>query len=217
MPEPVDTVWKRKNLWIQTVSGKRFDYHHPDARISITDIAHALSMMCRFGGHIDHFFSVAHHSVLVSQILETTCPQWKLRGLLHDAHEAYLCDIPSPAKWAVNEESDKGYEQLADSIQSAILRKYCQDSWSQTPANDELEYADCIALIMEREALFSVSLEDKLEYREALGVTETDILESGTSVETIIGDGVNDNSEWMSADPFAHGKQAFINCFLELV
>jgi len=89
-------------MWMQSYTGKQFDPLNPDpALIDIDDIAHALSNICRFGGHSSRFYSVAEHSVLVAEEL------WNLHhdadlalaGLLHDAAEAYLGDIPRPLKY----------------------------------------------------------------------------------------------------------------------
>jgi hypothetical protein len=68
--------------------------------VFVPDIAHALSLICRFTGHVDVFYSVAEHSVRLSRVLRAN--QYPvddcLWGLLHDASEAYLADIPSPMK-----------------------------------------------------------------------------------------------------------------------
>lgn len=82
--------------WIQTYTGKRFWPLDPRAEeIDIEDIAHSLSMTCRYGGHSEHFYSVSEHSVLVSYFVPKEYALW---GLLHDAPEAYSADIPRPLK-----------------------------------------------------------------------------------------------------------------------
>jgi hypothetical protein len=82
--------------FIGTFSGVRFWPLAPDpAKILIDDIAHALAHQCRFGGHASKFYSVAEHSVHVSQLC---LPEHALWGLLHDASEAYLVDVPRPLK-----------------------------------------------------------------------------------------------------------------------
>ena len=87
---------ERKGDWIATHSGKRFFPLDPRLEeIDINDIAHALSHQCRFSGHCVQFYSVAQHCVLVSQMCDQADA---LYGLLHDASEAYLADIPSPLK-----------------------------------------------------------------------------------------------------------------------
>src|SRR5664280_563271 len=81
---------------ITTFSGIRFWPMLPNpADIRIEDIAHALINQCRFGGHAREFYSVAEHCVRVSQNCR---PEDALWGLLHDASEAYLSDVPSPMK-----------------------------------------------------------------------------------------------------------------------
>lgn len=70
-----------------------------DDDIDIRDIAHSLSMQCRYAGHATRFYSVAEHSVHVAQwLLPKHGPDVALEGLLHDASEAYLVDIPRPVK-----------------------------------------------------------------------------------------------------------------------
>lgn len=86
----------RKGDWIQTFTGKQYWPIDPRVEdVCIEDIAHALSLMCRFGGHCKRFYSVAEHSVLVSQCVPD---EHRLQALLHDAAEAYCVDIPRPLK-----------------------------------------------------------------------------------------------------------------------
>lgn len=81
---------------MQTFTGKKFWPLDPRPEdVHIEDIAHALSLLCRFNGHCNEFYSVAQHSVLVSQIVS---PTNSLPALLHDASEAYLGDIIRPVK-----------------------------------------------------------------------------------------------------------------------
>jgi hypothetical protein len=106
--------------WTQTYTGKRFYPNAPRTDdVDIVDIARALSMQCRFNGHIKRFYSVAEHSVLVSRIVEerysaaakgrwpydrddpwgrAKCANIVLKALLHDASEAYLGDMVRPVK-----------------------------------------------------------------------------------------------------------------------
>jgi len=83
--------------WIQTHTGKAFDLVNPSPdAVDLRDIAHALGHICRFTGHTRLPYSVAHHSLLVADLVE---PEHRLQALLHDAHEAYVGDLSTPLKW----------------------------------------------------------------------------------------------------------------------
>lgn len=87
--------------WILTNSGRPFDLLNPRAEnVITTDLAHALSLVCRFCGHCAHHYSVAQHSLLVAYIIEKEggTPEEQLAGLLHDGTEAYISDLTRPLK-----------------------------------------------------------------------------------------------------------------------
>jgi len=86
----------RKGDWMLTYTGRVYWPVDPRAdEVNIEDIAHSLAYQCRYGGHCLSYFSVAEHSVLVSRLLP---PELRLVGLLHDATEAYVSDVPRPLK-----------------------------------------------------------------------------------------------------------------------
>lgn len=106
--------------FIRTYTGKNFDLLNiACSEIDIEDIAHSLSNLCRFTGHTKSFYSVAQHSVIVSEIVEAMDygPKTQLMGLLHDATEAYLTDISRPLKLL---SAMKGYRKLEEELEKRI-------------------------------------------------------------------------------------------------
>jgi hypothetical protein len=117
---------KRKGDFIRTFSGIDFWPFDPRTNeIDIVDIAHALSNICRFGGHCRKFYSVAQHSVHVSTVLEMERFNWtkfkteSLIGLLHDAPEAYIGDMVTPVKKHL-----RSFKKVDSGIWSAIALKF---------------------------------------------------------------------------------------------
>jgi hypothetical protein len=96
-----------------------------EGQICIEDIAHALALINRLGGHTQIPISVAQHSVFVS----TLCSRREsLCGLLHDASEAYLGDVVSPLKYSPRM---RDYLSLEETLQTRIFAKYgCADMGS---------------------------------------------------------------------------------------
>jgi uncharacterized protein len=117
-----DYYYHPNEPWIQTFTGKRFAPLNPVIEsIDIEDIAHSLSMQCRFSGHTKFHYSVAYHSILVSEFCDS---KDALAGLLHDASEAYLVDIPKPLKEAPE---FSAYKRIENKMQSKIFEKYGLD------------------------------------------------------------------------------------------
>ena len=87
--------------YLQTVSGRFVNPFDPDPdQLDAADIARALANVCRFGGHARSFYSVAQHSVIVSELVEARGGDAEdaFAALMHDATEAYLGDMPHPIK-----------------------------------------------------------------------------------------------------------------------
>lgn len=79
-----------------TRTGRVIDFEDPSPdEISLEDIATGLSQVCRFSGQISRFYSVAEHSLHVAAHMPSHLKVW---GLLHDATEAYMGDVPRPVK-----------------------------------------------------------------------------------------------------------------------
>ena len=86
---------------MNTYTGKRFEpLKMTPEDVSLRDIAHALSLLCRGGGHIKYFYTVGLHSLNCAR--EAASRGWSdrlvLACLLHDASECYMSDVPSPFK-----------------------------------------------------------------------------------------------------------------------
>jgi hypothetical protein len=134
----------RKGQWIQVSSGIQFWPLDPrPEEILLEDIAHALSNMCRFGGHVPAgFYSVAQHSVLMTN---NVAPEFKVAALLHDATEAYLVDVPRPIKPVLT-----NYHEIEENLARVIGKRF---GVSLVPLPPEVVEADERMLMTEKRDL----------------------------------------------------------------
>lgn len=112
--------------YVRTFTGKHFNVLSPiPSQVDPKDIAHQLSLECRWGGATRRHYSVAEHSMWVARFARCLVPAelkdlaaaW---GLLHDAHEAYVKDVPTPIKVLLSER----YLQLCAGLDVAIKARF---------------------------------------------------------------------------------------------
>lgn len=140
------------HCYITTQSGRRLalpELHVND--VSLRDVVHALSMQCRFNGHVRDFYSVAEHSVLVANLAErdhgfgsdiSRC------ALLHDAVEAYVGDFPAPLKRVVT-----GFKEFETKVE-VVVRKALRLP-DKTEVWEAVHVYDQSALFLEGSYLFT--------------------------------------------------------------
>lgn len=144
--------WGR-GAWMQTFSGLQFFPLDPKAEdVSAIDIAHALSLTCRYGGHVSEFYSVAEHCVRISWWLRAQGEprDVQLAGLLHDAAEAYIGDMVRPLKHHM-----PAYQEVDRAVSRVIYGVFgCPPEYADAlPAR--VKEADNRILLDERDALLS--------------------------------------------------------------
>jgi len=135
----------RKGSWIQTYTGVAFyplDPRLEDFRIE--DIAHSLSLQCRFTGHCREFYSVAEHSVRLSYIVPPAAALW---GLMHDASEAYLMDLARPIK------RYSALGALYKEIEIGLMASICEAFHLQPDEPLSVGLADRVMLVTEKRDL----------------------------------------------------------------
>lgn len=145
--------------FLQTFTGKHFYPLDPRAdEVHIEDIAHALSNICRFNGHVKRFYSVAEHSVFVALC---TPLEHRVAALLHDASEAYLCDLPRPVKLNV-----VGYHEAESRVMDCIAERF----GFALPLPEIVKRSDNSILLDERETFMAPTDDDWKLGVEPLGV-----------------------------------------------
>ena len=101
---------------ITLVSGRLFDFLDPHGSdFTIEDIAHGLAHICRYAGQCRDFFSVAEHSIIVSD----TVTEFAYEALLHDAAEAFIGDVTRPLKQLLPE-----FKRIEANVQDAIMKRF---------------------------------------------------------------------------------------------
>lgn len=101
-----------------TTSGKVINLFDPDPKmIDIEDIASSLSKLCRWGGNLPRFYSVAQHSCLVAWIAPG---ELQFAALMHDAAEAYAGDVIRPIKGLLS----KAYDDIEARLMQAICTRF---------------------------------------------------------------------------------------------
>jgi hypothetical protein len=111
---------ERHGDFMQTFLGRKFWPMDPRAdEVFIEDIAHSLSLQCRYAGHCHRFYSVAEHSVLMARHLRWEGVDVALWALLHDASEAYLVDIPRPVKPYLG-----GYKEAEAKVMAVVAERF---------------------------------------------------------------------------------------------
>ncbi len=118
MDTTLQPVHRTEEGLFNSASNIKVSLHNPtEEMINIDDIASSLSKICRFGGNIPEFYSVAQHTLLVVEL----APQMlKKAAMLHDAPEAYLGDVIKPLKHLIKDL----YTPLEDKFERLIFKKY---------------------------------------------------------------------------------------------
>jgi 5'-deoxynucleotidase YfbR-like HD superfamily hydrolase len=140
---------------ITTVSGRFFDLLRPEEyEFDVEEIATALSNICRYTGHVNSFYSVAEHSVLVSRLLPSNLA---LCGLLHDSSEAFVGDVSSPLKRLMPQ-----YQEIEERVQRAIAGYYNLPY----PFPEAVHEADKRMYWQERQEVANNGVRDKLWHQD---------------------------------------------------
>lgn len=135
------------HAYIGTFTNKKFHFMNPSVEeVCIQDIAQALSMNCRYSGHVKEFYSVAEHCVLIADYVFylTGCEKEAFCALMHDASEAYLTDIPRPMKPHLT-----NYKEIEAKAEAVI-----QEAFSCSPMTKLVKHIDTHICGTEAKQLF---------------------------------------------------------------
>lgn len=149
--------------WQRMLSGRRLDLLEPDSKdIEIEDIAHGLARVARWNGQTsgEHAFSVAQHSLVVTDIVARMFPDFsksdQLAALLHDAPEYVVGDLISPFKAAIGFD----YKAFELRLLAAIHQRYALPGELSEPIRKAIKTADRIAAFYEATVLAGFTIEE---------------------------------------------------------
>ena len=145
---------------MNTFYGRTFDpMEMTEENVALEDIARALSLLCRGGGHIRHFYSVAQHSInCAKEAKARELPErMQLACLLHDASEAYISDIIRPVKEHLN-----NYLEIEAKIMAVIWKHFHLENLTEEEQRIWKEIDDAV-LVYEFHYLMAGSLEMEVQ------------------------------------------------------
>ena len=138
--------------WQRMLSGRRLDLLAPSPLdIEIQDIAHGLARVSRWNGQTKgaHSFSVAQHSILVTEIFnklyKSPTQAQLLTCLLHDAPEYVISDLISPLKAVLGTE----YGEVELRLEQAIHLRFGLPVITADRLRKQIKKADQIAAYFE--------------------------------------------------------------------
>lgn len=146
--------------WIQTYTGVAFDLLDPSPdMVELEDIAHSLSLLCRYTGHSSRFYSVAEHSLEVARLAAKCSPEQRAIpmarwGLMHDAAEAYVGDMSAPLKSVLPK-----YKRIEREISGAVISRFGIDLGDGT-IQKVIKHFDRVMLVTEAKALMGPAPKD---------------------------------------------------------
>lgn len=140
--------------WMLGYQGEKIDLVEPEnTTIYPETIGRVLGRLERFGGHTRRPWSVLEHSFLVAfiagRILPDAGDDFLVAALCHDAHEAYVGDMPSPMKPLIAgwREFEKRWEaHVREALEVAHV-------FADRKLAGVIKHADIVALRIERKFL----------------------------------------------------------------
>lgn len=146
--------------WIIGIGGRPIFFDDENFHRNVYDLremAHALSMLCRFNGHMTRPYSVAQHSVFCSDNVDTVGLNADDRrlvrsyALVHDCSEAFVGDLVRPIKCIPEMAFFKVLEERFEKAIHESLGLPEMPEW----AEERVKHVDNRALMTERRDLLS--------------------------------------------------------------